>query len=827
MRGAWVAAWLSVVLCGALAFSAPPAAADPYHLQAANEIITSTLQVDDNSWIAQSFTAPTDFRITRVSLHVADESPSDVLAVSVRSSVGGWPAATALTQGSVDSGSTAVWVDIDLSPWVDLTAGTLYWIVPRSLLSNGYDWSRSSNEAAYLGGTGAESGDGLSWSASGRDYTFRVWGFPQSGLSFTASVSDANPQAGDAPVFRADVLNSGSGDAAVVWVNVTLPAPLTYVSDDAILWGGNRTGTYDYRFTNVAPDLLAFNLTASIPGGTPQGTVATTTYVFDSTDHNGVSQPRVTRVVPIVVRNALLTFSHTSSVSLAEPGDFVTYNATARNVGQETAGNVDIEGVLDPSVFFVSSSPGATYDSGTRTVRRTGLAVAAAAEASMEWTVRIPAGTPDGASVGSSSLATYDDVTGTAMPPETGSAPVTVRAPVFSVTLATDPADAEKNDVIWVTLAYNNTGSTSALAAWANWTTGANYALLSLTPAFPYATTGDGFDVALSNVVQGPHALVVRLRVLRGLNDGLSMPIQVRWHATDGNGNPLGSPTLTAPVDLRAPVFAINATAAAPRAGVDAPFVVTVTLRNEGRAAGSGWLNLTLPPDVDLVTDSGSFVVTESGNVVSWAIPSTAAGSEIVLAVTLRGGTAGPKSFRFAMDYTDEARSPAASVLSNAVSVELAGGFPWLWVLLGASALALPLGVVLLRRRGMIEEVFLVGDSGILLAHLSYTMKHDRDRDLVSGMLTAVQDFIKDSFVGSREGALRSLDFGQRKILIRRGTTSYLAVVLTGRAPSGLPRKMEETLRQFEERYPRAAEDADDAAMDGANEVLYRELLKR
>src|SRR5690606_9231791 len=46
-----------------------------------------------------------------------------------------------------------------------------------------------------------------------------------------------------------------------------------------------------------------------------------------------------------------------------------------------------------------------------------------------------------------------------------------------------------------------------------------------------------------------------------------------------------------------------------------------------------------------------------------------------------------------------------------------------------------------------VQEVFLINRaSGLLLAHLSDDPAHAADRDLVSGMLTAIRDFAHDSF---------------------------------------------------------------------------------
>src|SRR5438093_3580425 len=424
---------IALLLALGLASLSTPASAHPYHLQVANEVIVGSDGLDAGRWLAESFPAPSSFRATRVSVYVADDGASDILAASLRTTVVGWPSSADLTQAFVDAGPTGGWVDVDLSPWVDLVAGQQYWVVLHSaeLPGDGYSWWHSGNELAYPDGISADSPDGASWSPRGRDFTFRVYGFSEPSLSYGVSVSNGSPRPGDQPVFRVTVTNSGAGDAAFLWVNVSLPTSLAYASDDAASVGGVRSGAYTFTFTSVPPGSLSFNITALVSGGTPNWTVATTAFTFDSTDHNGVMVPRVTRTIPVTIRNARVSMSQTESAPTANPGDSVTFNATARNVGLEASGAFTLAGVVDPRVFFISSSPGTTYDPATRSVRRDLPSLAAGASVSMTWTVRVPAGTNDGTRVPSDAHASYQDVSGAAMPNETASTTVIVQAPVF------------------------------------------------------------------------------------------------------------------------------------------------------------------------------------------------------------------------------------------------------------------------------------------------------------------------------------------------------------------------------------------------------------
>ena len=61
-----------------------------------------------------------------------------------------------------------------------------------------------------------------------------------------------------------------------------------------------------------------------------------------------------------------------------------------------------------------------------------------------------------------------------------------------------------------------------------------------------------------------------------------------------------------------------------------------------------------------------------------------------------------------------------------------------------------------------------------------------RDGDLISGMLTAIQDFIRDSFgVHGHEG-LATVQMGELTIWIEQGPEAGVAAVVWGNAPPEL-----------------------------------------
>lgn len=98
-----------------------------------------------------------------------------------------------------------------------------------------------------------------------------------------------------------------------------------------------------------------------------------------------------------------------------------------------------------------------------------------------------------------------------------------------------------------------------------------------------------------------------------------------------------------------------------------------------------------------------------------------------------------------------------------------------------------PFGEVVLMHKLLFqaEQVFLIHTaSGLLLQHVFIKEVNPEDPDLVSGMLTAIQDFVQDSFAVEKEDGLDTLRVGsERSIWIEYGNNAYLAAVMRGTPP--------------------------------------------
>lgn len=92
-----------------------------------------------------------------------------------------------------------------------------------------------------------------------------------------------------------------------------------------------------------------------------------------------------------------------------------------------------------------------------------------------------------------------------------------------------------------------------------------------------------------------------------------------------------------------------------------------------------------------------------------------------------------------------------------------------------------------------VEQIFLVhAETGILLAHVPDESLGDAD--LISSMLTAIGDFVNDSFEPKKTGELRAFAAGDLTVLVEPGPQANIAAVVRGTPPETLPLKLQTTL---------------------------------
>jgi OOP family OmpA-OmpF porin len=113
-----------------------------------------------------------------------------------------------------------------------------------------------------------------------------------------------------------------------------------------------------------------------------------------------------------------------------------------------------------------------------------------------------------------------------------------------------------------------------------------------------------------------------------------------------------------------------------------------------------------------------------------------------------------------------------------------------------------------------VEQVFLIhADAGLLLQHVHIPDARAEDPDLVSGMLTAISDFVHDSFDDDEGATLDQFRVGERTVLVEAGPQAVLAAVVRGAPPTALRTALQRAVERIhmECRTALAAFEGDDA----------------
>ena len=109
-----------------------------------------------------------------------------------------------------------------------------------------------------------------------------------------------------------------------------------------------------------------------------------------------------------------------------------------------------------------------------------------------------------------------------------------------------------------------------------------------------------------------------------------------------------------------------------------------------------------------------------------------------------------------------------------------------------------------------VEQVFLIHlKTSLVLQHVVDPAVATQDADMVSSMLSAIRDFVRDSFETQQSDSLDSLRIGELQIWIEQGPQAIVAAVIRGQAPPELRLSLKEKLEEAHGRYGREMEKFD------------------
>ncbi|MEE9116233.1 MAG: winged helix-turn-helix transcriptional regulator [Thermoplasmata archaeon] len=172
-------------------------------------------------------------------------------------------------------------------------------------------------------------------------------------MSVDMSVSDVNLEPMD--VFKCTIFfdNNGHSSAPLVWINVTIPDGVMYLSDDSGMERGVKEGDYIWRFPNIAEGEHTFEINMQVSADVREGDITIISHL-DYLDDLDIPMPSSEAVVTLSVAGSAwnladpVAFNPGGTVGIVKdikPSKSKTsVNSTIRSVGHEIGDSTPIEG---------------------------------------------------------------------------------------------------------------------------------------------------------------------------------------------------------------------------------------------------------------------------------------------------------------------------------------------------------------------------------------------------------------------------------------------------------------------------------------------------
>src|SRR5437870_5719941 len=240
--------------------------------------------------VAQSFTPSTTYVLLNLTLRLRNlGGAGNTVNITIRPNAAGVPSASVLAWANPLAGAAAGPVNVPLTPTPTLTQGVLYWIVAvkGGTAAVAVAWHHS-NADTYAGGK-AMTNPGAGWTnpVPATDLWFLAYGREfAANLTFAMSASTLRAQPKDTVIFTIWYNDTGTQVAPKAWINDTLPAGFTFVSDTS------GTGGYpNYFFANVGNGPHSFSIAARVNIDVIPGTTLTNRATLTYTNATGSLKP--------------------------------------------------------------------------------------------------------------------------------------------------------------------------------------------------------------------------------------------------------------------------------------------------------------------------------------------------------------------------------------------------------------------------------------------------------------------------------------------------------------------------------------------------------
>ncbi len=125
---------------------------------------------------------------------------------------------------------------------------------------------------------------------------------------------------------------------------------------------------------------------------------------------------------------------------------------------------------------------------------------------------------------------------------------------------------------------------------------------------------------------------------------------------------------------------------------------------------------------------------------------------------------------------------------------------PYLMLLMALAVIGTA-GYFMREAKIAVDETFVIYNDGRLISHSTRRLKPGMDDQILSSMLAAIQDFVRESFKDVTSFNIRKLEFGDKSVLIEKGDNLFLAVILHGKASKKVATRMRRVVSEIEGKF--------------------------
>ncbi len=292
----------------------------------------------------------------------------------------------------------------------------------------------------------------------------KVAAFPLISVQLSVSTKDVEPGA----VMNCTVFfnNTGSNTSSVVWIDVSFPSGLVYLSDNSAAEGGFKMGDYNWTFNNVTISDHSFDISFLVSGNLQDGEAMMISVNLNYLDH--LSNPMLpsSAFATVTARRPVLSITKSADTYPVSPGQTFNYTISFQNTGNRSAALVYVNDTLPWALAYISDS--AASIGGTMVSWLNWSFANVVGVLSFNLTVQALGNLTDGLIVDNQLILFYRNFNMIWFPEETATNTTAVGMPIFTFTKIVDKSNATQGDALDYTISLSNIGLGSSKEAWIN-----------------------------------------------------------------------------------------------------------------------------------------------------------------------------------------------------------------------------------------------------------------------------------------------------------------------------------------------------------------------